>query len=323
MAKLFFSYSHKDEALRDELQTHLEMLKRSGAIETWHDRMIPAGDELDIAIDQKMEEADVILLLVSSDFLASKYCFDVEVKRAMERHEAGTARVIPVILRPCDWKHAPFHNLLAAPKDGREITMWPNRDQAFLDVVTQIRSALAVVPPKPTPPEQYQGFHDPSVIFSQVFGQRSSNLRLKKTFTDADKDRFMDDAFDYMAKFFEGSLDELQKRNQGIEGRFKRIDAQCFTAVIYQNGDSVARCAIRHGGSTAFKSGIAYSHDDRGSGIGSNSFNEMLSLEVGEQALSLKSMGVSSYMGGLERESLSFEGASELYWTKLIEPLQR
>ncbi len=316
MAKLFFSYSHKDETLRDELQTQLESLKRSGAIETWHDRMIPVGDELDGAINEKMEEADVILLLVSSDFLASKYCFDVEVKRAMERHEAGTARVIPVILRPCDWHHAPFAKLLAAPKDGREITMWPNRDQAFLDVVTQIRAAL--------PDTALPGRSDVSVtVQPSAFTPRSSNLRLKKTFTDADKDRFMDDAFDYMAKFFEGSLDELQKRNQGIEGRFKHIDAHCFTAVIYQSGDSVARCAIRHGGSSRFESGIAYSQDDCGSGSSSRSFNEMLSLEVGEQALSLKSMGMSSYMSGGERESLSFEGAAELYWAKLIEPLQR
>ena len=86
MAKLFFSYSHKDEVLRDTLQTHLEMLRRSGAIETWHDRKIRAGEEFDGAIDRNMEEADVILLLVSSDFLASSYCFDVEVTRAMERH---------------------------------------------------------------------------------------------------------------------------------------------------------------------------------------------------------------------------------------------
>jgi hypothetical protein len=319
MAKLFFSYSHKDEALRDELQTHLEMLKRSGAIETWHDRMILVGDDFDGAINQRMEEADVILLLVSSDFLASKYCYDVEVKRAMERHEAKTARVIPVILRPCDWQiDTPFRKLLAAPKDGRAVTKWPDRDDAFLDVVTRIRAALAQAPASPAP---IPSFDKPSETFVQGISPRSSNLRLKKTFTEADQDRFMDDTFEYMAKFFEGSLDELKKRNHGIDIKFKRVDSECFTAVVYQNGDAVSRCAIQHGGRSAYGGGITYSSDDKSRG---NSFNEMLSIEVGEHALSLKPMGMSSVMMGNDRSyRLSFEGAAEMYWGLLMEPLQR
>src|SRR3954471_1709733 len=104
---LFYSYSHKDEALRDELETHLSLLKRQGVIAGWHDRRIEAGTEWAGAIDKNLEEAGIILLLVSADFLASPYCWDVEVRRAMERHEAGTARVIPVILRPVDWHSAP------------------------------------------------------------------------------------------------------------------------------------------------------------------------------------------------------------------------
>ncbi len=320
MATLFFSYSHKDEALRDELQKHLEMLRRSGAIETWHDRMIPSGDEFDGAIDRKMEEADVILLLVSSDFLASKYCFDVEVKRAMERHEAGTARVIPVILRPCDWPHAPFSHLLAAPTDGRPITKWPNQDEAFLDVVQQIRKAL----PKAPEPPVFRAPHDPAETFAKVMGQitapRSSNLRVKRTFTEADKDHFMDEAFDFMALFFEGSLNELQQRHAGIETRFKRIDAHCFTAVIYRNGEAVSRCSIRHKGASAFSKGISYSYDYQGN---VNSFNEVLSVEVGEQSLSLKPMGISSVISGRRDSQLTAEGAAELYWSMLIEPLQR
>ncbi len=322
MSKLFFSYSHKDEVLRDTLQTHLEMLRRSGAIETWHDRMIRAGDELDEAIDRNMEDADVILLLVSSDFLASSYCFDVEVKRAMERHEAGTARVIPVILRPCDWQEdTPFKKLLAAPKDGRPITKWPNEDEAFLDVVKQIRAALKAIPTRPPQPKAATGFRDPMEIFQQVFTPRSSNLRLHKTFTQADKDRFMDEVFEFMAKYFEGSLDELKKRHPEIDVRFKRIDAESFTAVIYRNGDAISKCAILHGGASASGNGITYSHDDRSRG---NSYNEILSIEVGDQSLSLKPMGMSSATRGMNRESgLSSEGAAEFYWGMLMEPLQR
>src|SRR4051812_25952109 len=128
---LFYSYSHKDEALRKKLETHLSLLQNEGVISGWHDRRIAAGTEWDGAISRNLEEAGIILLLVSADFLASRYCVDVEMKRAMERHEAGTAQVIPVILRPAYWHAAPFGKLQALPKDGKPVTTWRNRDGAF------------------------------------------------------------------------------------------------------------------------------------------------------------------------------------------------
>jgi len=102
MVRLFFSYSHVDEALRDRLETSLAMLRNEGLIESWHDRRIVAGDEIDAAIDEELEKAEIILLLVSPNFLASRYCYGIEVKRAMDRHKAGSARVIPLILRPAN-----------------------------------------------------------------------------------------------------------------------------------------------------------------------------------------------------------------------------
>src|SRR3954471_5207243 len=131
---LFYSYSHKDEALRKKLETHLSLLQDQRVISGWHARLIVAGTEWDGAISQNLEEAGVVLLLVSADFLASRYCRDVEIKRAMERHEAGTARVIPVILRPVDWHTAPFGKLQALPERGRAVTTWKNRDEAFADI---------------------------------------------------------------------------------------------------------------------------------------------------------------------------------------------
>ncbi|WP_437747128.1 AAA family ATPase [Sorangium sp. So ce1504] len=141
-ARLFFSYSHKDEALRDELETHLALLKREGLLQSWHDRRIGAGDEWAGQIDRNLDEAEVILLLVSADFLASDYCFDNEMKRALARHDAGQARVIPVILRQTDWHSAPFARLLALPKDGRPVTLWQDRDEAWTDVALGIRRAI-------------------------------------------------------------------------------------------------------------------------------------------------------------------------------------
>src|SRR5688500_2898091 len=143
--KLFYWYSHADELLRDELEKHLAMLRRQGVIEAWHDRRILAGDPIDQRISTELEEAGIILLLVSSDFLASNYCYDREMSRALERHAAGEARVIPVILRPCDWQHAPFGRRLATPRDGKPVVKWPSQDEGFLDVVRSIRAAATAM----------------------------------------------------------------------------------------------------------------------------------------------------------------------------------
>lgn len=139
--EVFYSYSHKDEELRDELDTHLAMLKREGVIQGWHDRRIIAGQEWDGEIDTHLKTAHIILLLVSSDFLASSYCYDIEVEQAMERHEAGETRIIPIILRPCDWKSAPFGKLQALPKDALPVKKWADRDEAFLNIAEGIRRA--------------------------------------------------------------------------------------------------------------------------------------------------------------------------------------
>jgi len=136
---VFFSYSHKDEGLRDEFETHLKLLQRQGIISTWHDRKILPGSEWDREIDRSLERAKIIVLLISADFIASDYCWKHEVKRAIERHESGDAIVIPVLLRSCDWKGAPFGKLQGLPKDMTPITAWKDRDAAWTDVATGIR----------------------------------------------------------------------------------------------------------------------------------------------------------------------------------------
>jgi internalin A len=139
---LFYSYSHKDEVLRGEIETHLKLLQRQGLISTWHDRKIAAGAEWAGQIDRNLEAADIILLLVSADFIASDYCYDLEMKRALERHEQGSARVIPVILRDVDWQSAPFGKLQALPKNGTPVTLWSAKDSAWKDVAVGIRKAV-------------------------------------------------------------------------------------------------------------------------------------------------------------------------------------
>jgi hypothetical protein len=147
--EVFFSYAHEDEKLRDELVKHLSLLKRQGVIRDWHDRQITAGTEWAGAIDAHLQSAQIILMLVSADFMASDYCYDVEMQRAMERHEAREARVIPVILRPVDWQGAPFGKLQALPTDGKPITNWPNQDAAFVNVARGIRAVAQELTGRP------------------------------------------------------------------------------------------------------------------------------------------------------------------------------
>jgi hypothetical protein len=334
MAEVFFSYSHKDEDLRDRLEAHLSMLRREGTIETWHDRRISAGDEWKGQIDEGLERADVILLLVSADFLSSYYCFDVEVKRAMQRHEAGEARVIPIILKFCDWHSAPFGKLQAAPKDGKPVVSWTDLDEAFLNVVQMLRNAISSTN-KPTRRVSAAASNAASgrrsgvmssegalsstkkdILLNVEQGPRSSNLRLKKTFTEADLDGFLEECFDFMSRFFQNSLAELQERNAGIESAFKRVDGNRFTAVVYQNGKARARCKVSLG--SMVEKGISFSGNDR---LEDNSMNESLSARSDDQGLYLEAMGM-PHLSGFTQKKLTLEGAAEYYWQLLIRNLQ-
>ena len=141
--EIFFCYAHKDEELLNKLKTHLIPLYREGLIGLlWHDRNISAGTEWKQEIDVHLNTADVILLLVSPDFMASDYCYAIEMKRAIERHEQDEACVIPIILRPTDWRIAPLYKLQAFPRNTKPVTLWENRDAAFLDIAQDIRKAV-------------------------------------------------------------------------------------------------------------------------------------------------------------------------------------
>ncbi|MEO1622900.1 MAG: TIR domain-containing protein, partial [Cyanobacteria bacterium J06632_3] len=141
--RLFYSYAHKDEHLRDELETHLKILGRQNLIQSWHDRRLVPGDEWAGEIDQNLEKADIILLLVSPDFIASDGCYVHELEFAMQQHQVGKATVIPIIIRPVDWQGTPFAKLQGLPKEMKPITQWRDRDAAWYDVEQGIKAAIA------------------------------------------------------------------------------------------------------------------------------------------------------------------------------------
>ena len=313
MIKIFFSYSHRNEAMRDELEVHLAMLKRQGIIETWHDRRIGAGRDFAGVISDQLESCDIVLLLVSPYFLASDYCYDVEMMRAMECHHDGSARVIPVVLDPCDWHEAPFGALLAAPTDGKPISKFANIHDGFLEVTKAIRQAARDLG-REDPRSADKKKEKPRAITSE--GARSSNLRVARDFTDSDKDHFLDESFEYISNFFENSLGELARRNPQITTRFKRLSDARFTAFVYRNGESVSECCIRQG--NMLGNSITYSMsaaDDGG-------YNESLSVDHDEHALFLRPMGM-AMMGGDRKQVLSQQGAAEYLWSILMQPLQR
>jgi hypothetical protein len=140
--ELFYSYAREDRELRDQLDRQLSTLRREGLIVGWHDGMIGAGEEWLEEIKEQLDSAQLILLLVSSDFLASEFIYRVELQRALERHQSGEAIVVPIILRSSDWKNAPFGHLNALPRDGRPVTSWPDRDAAFYDIVLGLREVI-------------------------------------------------------------------------------------------------------------------------------------------------------------------------------------
>src|ERR1700722_17925882 len=136
--EVFCSYSHRDQALREDLETHLRPLQAKGLIYYWHDHAIPAGDDWESRIDERLNSAQLFLLLVSPDFMASRHC-QIEMQRALERRKEGKARVIPILLRHVDRHNSPLGKIQALPKDGRPITTWPDRDQAFKDITIGVR----------------------------------------------------------------------------------------------------------------------------------------------------------------------------------------
>src|SRR5579859_3792746 len=164
--EIFISYASADESYRRQLEPYLSVLKRQGLISLYHDQLIDPGSDWTKARDAYLETASLILLLISADFLASDYCIGTEMKRALERHKAGVACVIPILVRPVMWKGTLFERLLMLPTGDRPIMMWPSRDEAFANVAAGIQRAIENLPRFSAP--------SPHMVLSGV--QSSHNL---------------------------------------------------------------------------------------------------------------------------------------------------
>lgn len=323
MIKLFISYSHRDEQYRRELDNHLAGLQRRGIISTWHDRKIQPGQEIDRQISTELKEANVFLLLVSSDFIASEYCSSIELDYAMSQHEKGLARVIPVILRACDWHNESFGRLLAVPTDGKPIVKHETHDEGFLEVVEAIRR-VAAQDPTVTGSGGSEDIYNFGVTTGSdaldPLGQRSKDLKISREFTDQERYEFMNDAFDFIAQHFERMLQELKASNNHVKTNFSRVDNRSFEVRAYVNGKERSRCGIWLGNmlgmSTAdelyFSSG----------GLGRHGFNEQLSVFDDGFSLFLKPTMSSALVGQHVNSSLTREAASEYLWDLFMDRLK-
>ena len=207
---------------------------------------------------------------------------------------------------------------MATPTDGKEVTKHSNIHDAFLDITKTIRKVSSKLNNKP----DFTQLNDitkkqPNISINKT-QPRSSNLRIKKKFTDRDKDEFFEESFEYIANFFEESLSELEKRNEGIKGKFKRIDANHFTASIYENDKNVSSCKIWISSGMFGGHSISFSYDAHSS---DNSMNDSLSMGYNDNNLYFSAMGM--YGGQSENNELTQEGGAEHFWNNLIAPLQR
>lgn len=321
MATLVFSYSHADEALRNELEKHLASLKRRGKISTWHDRRIAPGQEFEHEIDHYFAQADIVLLLISSDFINSDYCWDVEMKNALARHERGEAIVIPVILRNCAWHDLPFGKLLAATVDGKAITQFPSHDDGFVQVVDAVSKAAARMDARKQShqaPEATPALADQiAAPVNPVLQPRSGNLSLPKAFSDLDKDRASREGFEYVARYFENSLNELKQRNPGIEVEFQQVDAGAFSCAVYRHGTRTGQCGVWRGDRLHGLGAICFGH---GPEVRSG-YNESLSLTDNGQTLGFRAM--MAFTGNRRDSLLTNEGMAEHLWEMFFQSVKQ
>jgi len=317
MAKVFFSYSHKDEELRDVLEVHLAMLKRQGLIEALHDRRIVAGEPLNDAIDAYLEDADVILCLLSPDFIASEYCYSREMGRALERQAEGSAQVIPVILRHCDWKQTPLKDLRGTPRDNKPVKAWPDMDEAFSDVASDVRRAIESRSGAPKNPEPFASAGAIGVGAQIAPRPRSANLQIPKSVTDQDRDDHIEKTFEFIVEFFANSLEELQARAPDVTGRVTRLDARRFTAAVYRAGKKVSALTVFVGGGWGHGRGISFNNADTGETKSSNG-----SFDLPSRGEELRFESLFSQISGAKK-LLNHEEVAEAIWDFFISPLQR
>ena len=305
----FISYSHRDKQALDRLHTHLAVLRREQHINEWYDRDILAGSDLDQEISEQLESCELFLALVSPDYLASGYCYDREMTRALERHHVGETRVVPIIIEPCDWKKTPLGRLKALPHDGKPVSTWENENEAFLDVATELRRILS------QDNQDNEAAHTPTTKQKSAPSPAASRYRVKREFDAIDRSLFRDQAFSKIRGFFESAMANIDG-NQGLRGLFVDAGEQSFSCTLVNKNMSqgTAKITVNKGGAISSMGDISYTFSEYSP---LNSANGIFSIEADEYELHLTRI-----LTGLFEERhrcLTPEDAAKIIWRDFLE----
>lgn len=301
--KAFISYSHHDQAVLERLHVHLAMLRREGLIDEWYDREILAGGDIDDDVQAHLSDAQLFVAIVSPDFLNSNYCYEKEMQRALERAEAGALRIVPVIAQPCEWKRSSLSRYKAVPKDGKPISEWTNINNAFLDIVTELRRVVeadATTPPVPSS--------------RQAPAMSKGRYRIKRTFDEIDRADFRDRAFDSIRTYFKNAVEEIDAV-EGVRARFRDLNATSFTCTVLNRlrDRGVGYVTVHKGGGRRHGMGdISYSFAENSP---PDTANGWMSVEADDYELHLKS---NNFSGSREDDRVSPEEAAKNLWEELL-----
>lgn len=304
--KAFISYSHKDSAYLDKLHAHLSTLRREGKISAWFDRAILAGDNLDPTIMKELESCELFLALVSPDFLNSNYCYETEMKRALTLHTDGKNRIIPIIVEPCDWHNTPLGALKAVPKDGRPVAEWQNQNNAFLDVVTELRRIVTSAPTVNTTSHQM-------LTKTTASASPASRYKVKKDFDDIDYQDFRNSVYKQIRDYVEASIQEINQLDE-IKARFSDINSYSFTCSILNKSkeNGLAHITVHARSRIHGMGDIYYSFQEAAS---ENTAHGGFNIESDDYELFLKK-GFMSFSSTSER--VTAHQAAQIIWDELL-----
>lgn len=303
--KVFISYSHMDEHALERLTKHLAVLKREGSVREWFDQKILPGGDIDAQISEHLEECQVFIAIVSADFLSSHYCYDRELKRALERHELGSMTVMPIIVQACDWKASPLGQLKALPKDGKPVADWTNENNAWFDVVGQIRRLISEGPSTRT--DQLQEV-------SGIKLTRTPKYRVRRDFDEVDKLEFREQAYQAIRDYFQQAAAEIGEI-EDIKSKFSMLGDTSFTCTVVNRARNrgVAHITVHARSGRHSFGDISYSFQERAD---PNTSNGWLQIEADEYELYVKQSGM---MRHDENAKLSPTKAAANLWEEFLE----
>ncbi|RYC70025.1 toll/interleukin-1 receptor domain-containing protein [Spirosoma sordidisoli] len=251
----FVSYSHQDSAILDSLHKHLAQLKRENVISTWTDRDIVAGGQLDTTISSSLSKSRLFLALLSPDYIASNYCYDREFSTALEMQERGEIIIVPIIVEPCDWHNTPFSQFKALPRDGKAISLWENKNTAFLDVIQNLRKLAQSAGSAQGTDWMTEPATSPPTVPSR-------NYKVKKDFDSIEKIEFVEKTFQEVANYLKRFIEEIISI-ENIKARIQTDTATVFESLLVNRNKINTEARLRFA-TTAEHQNAGYLRSDSG-----------------------------------------------------------